>query len=159
MPAPPLFDVTSLDLSRVVLSKDEVLALNPQRHEFEQLDAIAHLDLERGLAVAFKRQREDEFWVRGHIPGRPLMPGVMMIETAAQTCSVLYGKKFAEREGRFFGFGGVDRVKFRGAVRPGQTLVMVALATLLKPRLARFDTQGFVDGGMVFEGEITGVSL
>ncbi len=159
MATPPLFDVSTLDLTRIALTKDEIRALNPQRYEFEQLDAVVHLDLEHGLAVSIKHQRPDEFWVRGHIPGRPLMPGVMMIEMAAQTCSILYGKKFGDRDGHFFGFGGVTGVKFRGAVRPGQTLVMVASTTLLKPRLARFNTQGFVEGALVFEGEITGVSL
>ncbi len=159
MPPAPILDVTSLDLAKIVVPKEEILAMNPQRHEFEQVDALVMLDLERMLAVGIKRQREDEFWVRGHIPGRPLMPGVLMIEMAAQVGSALYGKKHGGREGKFLGFGGVTDVKFRGAVLPGQTLVMVAESLVVKPRMGRFRAQGFVDGAMVFEGQLTAVVL
>ena len=159
MPAAPIIDVKSLDLTNIVVPKEEILALNPQRHEFEQVDALVWLDLERVLAVGIKHQREDEFWVRGHVPGRPLMPGVLMIETAAQVSSALYSKKHGPREGKFLGFGGVNEVKFRGAVLPGQTLVMVVQALAIKPRMGRFRAQGFVNGAMVFEGQLTAVVL
>ena len=159
MPAAPIIDVASLDLARIVVPKEEILALNPQRHEFEQVDALVMLDLERVLAVGIRHQREDEFWVRGHIPGRPLMPGVLMIETAAQVGSALYAKKYGPRAGKFLGFGGVSEVKFRGAVLPGQTLVMAVEALAIKPRMGRFQAQGFVGETMVFEGELTAVSI
>ena len=60
---------------------------------------------------------------------------------------------------KIFGFAGVNNVKFRGSVEPGADLVMVVKAKKLKARVAVFDAQGFVDGKMVFEGEVTGIVL
>lgn len=159
MPSPPILDPGLADLSTVVISKEEILSLNPQRYEFEQLDSILYLDLEANIAVACKQQKTDEFWVRGHIPGRPLMPGVLMIEMAAQLCSIFYHKKVGSKGTKFFGFGGVDTVKFRGSVRPGDVLVMMVKSQSLHSRIAVFDSQGFVNNKMVFEGVITGVII
>jgi 3-hydroxyacyl-[acyl-carrier-protein] dehydratase len=87
------------------------------------------------------------------------MPGVLMIEMAAQISSVVYHLKFETNGQKFFGFGGVNKVKFRGSVEPGDDLLMVVQATKLRSRMAVFETQGFVDGKMVFEGEVTGLIL
>lgn len=159
MASAPLLDPASIDLSSTAVTKEEILALNAQRDEFEQVDRLVSLDIDQGLAVGIKTQRPDEFWTRGHIPGRPIMPGVMMIEMAAQISSVIYHRKFETGGKVFFGFGGVNAVKFRGAVEPGDDLVMVVKAKALKSRMAIFDAQGFVNGKMVFEGEISGILL
>ncbi len=159
MASPPILDPTTLDLTQTAVGKEEILAVNAQRDEFEQVDRLVVLDLEQGLAVGIKTQRSDEFWTRGHIPGRPLMPGVLMIEMAAQISSVIYHLKFETGGKKFFGFGGVNEVKFRGTVEPGQDLVMVVRARALKSRMAIFEAQGFVDGKMVFEGEVSGIVI
>ena len=159
MASPQILDPTSIDLAQVAVTKEEILALNAQREEFEQVDRLISLDLEAGLAVGIKSQRPDEFWTRGHIPGRPIMPGVLMIEMAAQISSAIYHLKFQTGGKKFFGFGGVNLVKFRGTVDPGQDLIMVVRAKALKSRMAIFEAQGFVDGKMVFEGEVTGVVI
>ena len=103
---------------------------------------------------------ETDFWVRGHIPGRPLFPGVMMIETAAQLVSYLCLKDSdpATTSG-FLGFSAVDGVKFRGSVTHGQKLVITGRLEDIRPRRIRGYTQGFVDGKMVYEGMITGMWL
>lgn len=155
----PIHDPGSVDTACAVISKEEILSLNPQRYEFEQIDSVLHLDIDTGVAVACKQQKPGEFWVRGHIPGRPLMPGVLMIEMAAQLCSILYHKKVGSDGKKFFGFGGVDQVKFRGSIKPGDTLIMMARAKNLHSRIAVFDSQGFANGKMVFEGVITGVII
>lgn len=157
MASQPIVDPATISTDRVAITKEEILALNPQREEFEQIDRLISLDLEEGLAVGIKTQRPDEFWTRGHIPGRPIMPGVLMIEMAAQISSVIYHLKFETGGKKFFGFGGVNQVKFRGAVTPGDDLIMVVRAKTLRSRMAIFEAQGFVDGKMVFEGEVTGV--
>lgn len=159
MASAPILDLSTLDFSQTAVTKEEILALNAQRDEFEQVDRLVVLDVEQGLGVGIKSQRPDEFWTRGHIPGRPIMPGVMMIEMAAQISSVIYHRKFQTNGKVFFGFGGVNAVKFRGGVVPGDDLVMVVKAKALKSRMAIFDAQGFVDGKMVFEGEISGILL
>lgn len=157
MASQPILDPAQFDTEAVAVSKDEILKLNAQRDEFEQLDKLISIDLEAGLAVGIKTQRPDEFWTRGHIPGRPIMPGVLMIEMAAQISSVMYHLKFETGGDRFFGFGGVNQVKFRGAVEPGSDLIMVVSAKKLRTRIAVFEAQGFVDQKMVFEGEVTGI--
>ncbi|MEM9018043.1 MAG: 3-hydroxyacyl-ACP dehydratase FabZ family protein [Verrucomicrobiota bacterium] len=159
MASEPILDPTSLDPSSVAFSKEEVLGLNRQRDEFEQLDKLIHLDVEDGLAVGYKHQSPEEFWTRGHIPGRPLMPGVLMIEMAAQVSSLIFHLKFDPEGEKFFGFAGVDKVKFRGGVEPGDDLIMVVKATRLRSRMASFEAQGFVGEKFVFEGEVTGIVL
>ena len=159
MASEPFVDPTSLDLSNAAFSKEQVLGLNRQRYEFEQLDKLIELDVEKGFAIGLKRQSPEEFWVRGHIPGRPLMPGVLMIEMAAQVSSLIFHLKFDPEGEKFFGFAGVNNVKFRGGVEPGDDLVMVVKATKLRSRMASFDAQGFVGDKFVFEGEITGIVL
>jgi 3-hydroxyacyl-[acyl-carrier-protein] dehydratase len=157
MPPPLLFDLAGMDLTRVVMGPDEIRRYNPHRHEMEQLSAIVHLDRETGRIVALREIGADEFWVRGHIPGRPLFPGVLLIEAAAQMCSLYY--KWVTEDSRFLGFGGVDEVKFRGQVVPGDRLVLLGQAEEIRSRRARFRAQGVVKDALVFEGRITGVPL
>jgi 3-hydroxyacyl-[acyl-carrier-protein] dehydratase len=156
--APPLLvDLTAVDLDRVVLAIEDIRQLNPHRYEMEQLTAVVHLDAEKGQIVAVRDVRPDEFWVRGHIPGRPLLPGVLMIEAAAQMCSVYY--KHVQKDPRFLGFGGVDGVKFRGQVVPGDRLLLLGQALEIRNRRAVFDTQGVVGERLVFEARITGMPI
>jgi len=156
--APPLLvDLTKIDLGRVRMTPEEIRRYNPHRYEMEQLSGIIHLDTEAGQIVAFKDVREDEFWVRGHIPGRPLLPGVLMIEAAAQMCSLYY--KIVQKDDRFLGFGGVDGVKFRGQVAPGDRLILLGKAVEIRSRRAVFDTQGMVGERLVFEARITGMPI
>lgn len=123
----------------------------------EQLSAVHHLDPEAGVAVATRDIGHDEWWVRGHIPGRPVFPGVLLVEAAAQLATVLY--RHLVRDDRFFGFGGIDGVRFRGVVEPGQRLVLLAKLRERKSRRAVFDCQGLVDGRLVFEGIVTGMAV
>lgn len=159
MASEPIVDPSTINPEEEAVSKEQILSLNAQRDEFEQVDKLISIDLEEGLAVGIKTQTPDEFWTRGHIPGRPIMPGVLMIEMAAQISSVIYHLKFETNGEKFFGFGGVNAVKFRGSVEPGGDLIMVVKAKKLRSRMAIFESQGFVDGKMVFEGEVTGIVI
>jgi 3-hydroxyacyl-[acyl-carrier-protein] dehydratase len=156
--APPLVvDLSKIDLGRVVMSIDEIRQYIPHRYEMEQLTGVIHLDVAAGQIVAFKDVRPDEFWVRGHIPGRPVLPGVLMIEAAAQMSSLYYKK--VQQDPRFLGFGGVDGVKFRGQVVPGDRLLLLGQAVEIRSRRAVFDTQGVVGDRLVFEARITGMPI
>ena len=159
MASQPLLNLATVDFEKVAVSKEEILELNAQREEFEQVDRLISLDLEEDIAVGIKKQTPEEFWTRGHIPGRPIMPGVLMIEMAAQISSVMYHLKFNTGGEKFFGFGGVNKVKFRGSVEPGCDFIMIVKAKTLRSRIAVFEAQGFVDGKMVFEGEVTGIVI
>jgi 3-hydroxyacyl-[acyl-carrier-protein] dehydratase len=157
MPPKPLVDFDKIDLDQVVETKEGIREYNPQRYEFEQLDGIIHYDPDEQCVVGYKDVTEDEFWVRGHIPERPLMPGVLMCEAAAQLCSY-YFKRTIEID-RFVGFGGLDEVKFRSPVGPGCRLILVAKVKKIGRRRCVLDCQGFVEDRMVFQGVVTGVAM
>jgi 3-hydroxyacyl-[acyl-carrier-protein] dehydratase len=155
MPPRPLFDLSRIDPKRVAIDRAGVYQVNPHRYEFQQLDGIYFLDRKAAELAGFRDVRDDEFWVRGHIPGRPIFPGVLMIETAAQLVSY-YAMTAMPGQG-FLGFAGVDDVKFRGSVTPGQRIVMIGQMVEIRKRRCRGATQAFVDGEMVYEGLISGM--
>jgi 3-hydroxyacyl-[acyl-carrier-protein] dehydratase len=157
MPPQLLVDPTTYNLDQVAMSLEEVRKYNPQRFEMEQLSGVLKFDPEAGEIVCFKEITEGEFWVRGHIPGRPLMPGVIMIEAAAQMCSLYFG--LVSTQDKFIGFGGVDGVKFRGQVVPGDTLILQGKPVEIRPRRAIFDTIGVVGDRLVFQAQITGMPI
>ncbi len=158
-PMPPqlLVDANSYSLDKVVMSLEEIRKYNLQRFEMEQLSGVLKFNPEAGEIVCFKEISQDEFWIRGHIPGRPLMPGVIMIEAAAQMCSLYFG--LVSSMDKFIGFGGVDSVKFRGQVVPGDTLVLQGKSLEIRPRRAIFDTIGLVNDKLVFQAQITGMPI
>jgi len=154
-----LFPLDSFDPSATVASLADIRQANPQRFEMEQLSRICHVDVEAGQVAGVLEIPAEPFWSRGHIPGRPLMPGVLMIEAAAQLCSYLVRQIYdpALFGERFFGFGGLDGVKFRGVVLPDQDLLLLGHKAELRPRRAVFDTQGWIGGKMAFQATITGL--
>ncbi len=158
MPPVLLIDPTAIDTSRVLADREEIAKHNPQRFEMVQLTAIVSVDVEKSLTVGFKDVKADEFWVRGHMPGYPLLPGVLMCEAAAQLCSFFCGYIRLLKSG-FVGFGGMEDVRFRGQVRPGDRLVLVAKASRIHRRQPMFDCQGFVGPNLVFHGKIIGVNI
>ena len=84
MPPAPLVDPATIDTSRVLVDQGRDPPLQqPQRFEMEQLTAIIHIDVENKLIVGYKDIEAGEFWVRGHMPDYPLLPGVLMCEAAA----------------------------------------------------------------------------
>jgi len=159
MPPRALIPLEIIDVDRVVADIEAIRKTNPQRYEMEQLSRIVHHDSETGAVAGVLDVSEEPFWARGHIPGRPLMPGVIMIEAAAQLCSWAVRQVYdtSEYSDRFFGFGGIDDVKFRGTVFPGQQMIILGAKNEVRPRRAVFDTQGWVEGRMVFQAKITGM--
>jgi 3-hydroxyacyl-[acyl-carrier-protein] dehydratase len=141
-----------------VADKEVIRRVNPQRFEMEQLDAIVLIDPAQHLVAGYKDVRPNEFWVRGHMPDYPLMPGVLMCEAAAQLCSY-YITTQGLAPGDFVGFGGLEDVRFRSPVKPGDRLVLIGKGIKLDPRKTVFNVQGFVGETMVFHAEVLGVPL
>jgi 3-hydroxyacyl-[acyl-carrier-protein] dehydratase len=157
MPPAALVDPATIDTSRILVDQEGIRRSNPQRFEMEQLNAIVALDFKQHLIIGFKDVR-DEFWVRGHMPDYPLMPGVLICESAAQLVSYYCHTAKLVEDG-FLGFGGIEDVRFRGQVRPGDRLVMVGKGMRINRRQTVFETQGFVETNMVYHGRIIGVPL
>ncbi len=158
MPPELLIDPSHLDLNRLLADREEIERFNPQRFEMEQLTAIVHMDTSQHLIVGYKDVTADEFWVRGHMPDYPIVPGVLMCEAAAQLCSY-YSMANGMLQGDFLGFGGMDNVRFRGPVRIGDRLVLIAKGVRIRRRQCVFNVQGFVGSTMVFHADIIGVAL
>ena len=162
MPPPLLFDLSQIDLeAEPVFGKEAIAKINPQRFEMQQLDGILWYDKEESLILGYKDITEDEFWVRGHIPGRPLMPGVIMVEAAAQLASFFLKQVYQEKG--FIGFAGIDAAKFRSLVEPGQRLYLLGHITKYKQRKrathVTTSIQGIVDDTMVFEAAVSGMRI
>lgn len=157
MPPPLLFDLDRIDLDRVLVTREEIYSKLPQAFEFAQLDGVTYFDAERGVGVAFRDVKPDEWWVRGHVPGRPIFPGVLMLESAAQVAA-FFTKYVLGYEG-FVAFGGVDKCKFREAVIPPARIYLLCKRTEERPRRIICQTQGIVDGAIVFEAVITGLPM
>ena len=157
MPPSLLLDINKIDLDNIIYNVRQIEEINPHRYEMRLLDGIIHLDVDAGTAVGFKEVTENEFWVRGHIPSRPLMPGVLMIEAAAQLASFAAQKTIAIE--RFIGFGGINDVKFRGQVIPPCRLYILGKFLERRPRRFKMATQGLVEDQLVFHATVIGMPI
>jgi 3-hydroxyacyl-[acyl-carrier-protein] dehydratase len=159
MPAPPMYDYTKFNFDKPVFTIEDIRRVNPQRDEMEQLTAIVYVDHEKNGVVGYRDVTPQEFWTQGHMPGYPIMPGVILCECAAQVAS-FYARKFNILAGDFLGFGGMDDVRFRSPVIPPCRLILMAQLTDQRPgRRAEFAFQGFVKDKMVFNGTMIGVPI
>jgi 3-hydroxyacyl-[acyl-carrier-protein] dehydratase len=157
MPPQYIFDISALDLTKVLFDQEAIRQENPQRGAMEMLDAIVYIDPEHDRLIGYKDIRENEFWVDGHIPGRPLFPGVLMIEAAAQLAS-FYTRKFLKWEG-FIGFGGVEDCRFRAAITPPSRFYILGKQIWHRHGRVCCKEQGIVNGNIVFETTIIGVRM
>lgn len=158
MASPLIFDLSAFDLDAVALHREDIYARMPQRYEFEQLDGIIHVDHARGEAVAFRNVDRDEWWCRGHIPGSPLLPGVLMLESAAHLAAYMECYSNPEFKG-FVGYGGVDACKFRKMVKPPCRLWLLCRRVEARSRRIICYVQGIVDDVLVFETTVTGLVM
>lgn len=154
-----ILDPSSLDFSNIIADQEEIRKYNPQRFEMEQLTAIIYEDLENHVCAGYKDITFDEFWVRGHMPNMPLMPGVVMLEAAAQMCSY-FSQKYDLLGAAMVGFGGLEDVRFRDPVIPGDRLVLMCEMTRLRRgRIVVTKFQGFVRNSLAVEGILKGIPI
>ena len=154
-----LIDLSLFDVDQPIADIEEIRKYNPQRHEMEQLTAVLYEDLEHHCCAAVKDLTDSEFWVRGHMPGMPLMPGVVMLEAVAQLSSY-FTQKHDLLGSEMVGFGGLDSVRVRGVVSPGDRLIL--LVKMVKTRRGRMivaDFQGIVGDTVVLEGTLRGIPI
>lgn len=153
-----LVDPSLYDLEKPIANLEEIRRRNPQRFEMEQLTAVVYADMESKSAVGYKDVTENEFWVRGHMPNHPLMPGVVMCETAAQLTS--FAAHWLDlMPGNLLGLAGIEGVKFRGSVRPGDRFVVQAKMVHWRKVLVSAEFLGLVGDTIICEGIVKGVPL
>jgi 3-hydroxyacyl-[acyl-carrier-protein] dehydratase len=157
MPPRFLFDISMVDLNHIEFGPEEIRKYNPHRDNMEHLDAVVWVDTENHKILGYKDLRDDEFWVSGHIPGRPLLPGVLMIEAGAQA-ACFYIKKYLKWEG-FVGFAGVNECRFRAQVLPGQRLYLLAEKVWERHHRICCNLQGIVNGNVAFEAQMVGMQF
>ncbi len=157
MPPSLLFDMSQIDLSKIEFDKKDVMEVNPQAHEMSQLDGIIWSDLDKLLCLGYKDVTQNEFWIRGHIPGRPIMPGVIMVEAAAQLSS-FFMKRIYGLSG-FIGFSGIGKTRFRDTVVPGDRLYLLNHIYKVRSRQFCASIQGVVENKIVFDTTISGMRI
>jgi 3-hydroxyacyl-[acyl-carrier-protein] dehydratase len=138
---------------KTTFTVQEIQALLPHRYPFALVDRI--IDYVPGKkAVGIKNVTINEQFFTGHIPARPIMPGVLIIESMAQVGGVIL-TLLPEMKGKFFAFAGIDKVRFRLPVVPGDQLVItVELLTFKRNRIAKMKGQSVVDKQVVVQAEM-----
>ena len=138
---------------QVRLGRREIEAILPHREPFLLLDEVT--ELEPGVrAVARKRVREDEWYLAGHFPGRPIMPGVLMVEAMAQTGAVAVLADEANR-GKLALFAGIDDVRFKRIVEPGDELELTCELERMRGPIGRGKATATVEGELAVRGTLT----
>jgi 3-hydroxyacyl-[acyl-carrier-protein] dehydratase len=135
------------------LGRREIEEILPHRDPFLLLDEV--VELEPGeRVVARKRVREDEWYLGGHFPGRPIMPGVLIVEAMAQTGAVAVLADEANR-GKLALFAGIDDVRFKRIVEPGDELELTCELERVRGPIGRGKATATVDGELAARGTLT----
>jgi 3-hydroxyacyl-[acyl-carrier-protein] dehydratase len=156
MPRAFIIDPDAFDLTATAYTQAQIYERLPQSKEFKLLDRIVHLDHPKGEAIAHLNITHDDWWCEAHIPGRPLLPGVLMLEAAAQLAAFMEKYCLPDFDG-FVGYGGVDDCKFRLTVAPPADLWILCKRYDARSRRIICDTQGIVNGQLAFEAQVTGL--
>ena len=135
------------------LDRAGIEAILPHREPFLLIDEV--LELVPGeRAVALKRVREDEWYLRGHFPGRPVMPGVLIVEAMAQTGAVAVLSE-EENRGRIALFAGIDDTRFKRIVEPGDELQRECTLEQVRGPIGKGKARATVDGQLAARGTLT----
>ncbi len=164
MPTQPLLDLSTLDLSRTVYQREDMQRILKQRGRFSVVDGVLHLDPPRSdFVVGYVDVSAEDWWATDHIPGRPIFPGVLMVEASAQLGSFDFFRRHPEMELAFIAFTGIDNTRFRATVEPPCRLFLVGRVNRFRVNASKviftYQFQGLVDGKVVFETEVTGMQL
>lgn len=139
--------------AQIVFTIEQIQELLPHRYPFALVDRIIEY-VPGEKAVGIKNVTINEQFFQGHLPKRPIMPGVLLVEAMAQVGGVVL-TQLEGMKGTFFAFAGIDKVRFRRPVVPGDQLIMtVELLSLKLNRIAKMQGSGLVDGQLVVEGEM-----
>jgi 3-hydroxyacyl-[acyl-carrier-protein] dehydratase len=134
------------------LDRAAIEAILPHREPFLLLDEVTELE-PGSRVVARKHVREDEWYLPGHFPGNPIMPGVLMVEAMAQ-CGAVAVLSEEENRGKLALFAGIDDVRFKRLVRPGDELELVCELERVRGPVGRGKARATVDGELAVRGTL-----
>ena len=137
----------SMDIQRI-------LRLLPHRYPFLLVDRVVEC-VPGSHIKAYKNVTFNEPFFQGHFPDAPIMPGVLILEALAQTGGLLAAAGMGDLDDKLFLFTGLDAVKFRRQVVPGDRLDLECSNLRLKLRLCKMEARAFVDGKLAAEAQIT----
>jgi 3-hydroxyacyl-[acyl-carrier-protein] dehydratase len=135
------------------LGRAAIEEILPHRDPFLLIDEVTVLE-PGARVVARKRVREDEWYLAGHFPGRPIMPGVLIVEAMAQTGAVAVLADEANR-GKLALFAGIDDVRFKRIVEPGDELELTCELERVRGPIGRGKATATVDGELAARGTLT----
>lgn len=136
-----------------MLTQENIKEIIPQRAPFLFIDEVESYTPGVG-AIAYKDVREDEWYFKGHFPGNPIMPGVLITESLAQTGAVAI-LSLPENKGKNALFGGINKMKFKKMVVPGDRLKMEVKIINQKGPVGVGEAIASVNGEIVAKGELT----
>lgn len=152
-----LFDVSEIDISERCRSRKELEQWNPHRGVMALLDSLIWETPDHAQGLAVKHVREDEFWVSGHFPGKPMMPGVLQLEAGAQLACYMYIVR--KEDPALAAFLRIENAAFRTMVKPGDDLYLLGKEVKSGSRKFVSDIQGLVNGQIAFDARITGMVM
>jgi len=135
-----------------MLDRAAIEAIIPHRHPFLLVDRVVELT-EGVSAVGELDVTEDAFWVPGHFPDYAVMPGVLIVEALAQ-CGAVAMLSLEENKGRLAFFAGIDKVRFKRQVVPGDTLRLECAITKTRGPIGWGEAKATIDGELVCSGEL-----
>lgn len=136
-----------------MLNKEQIKQIIPQREPFLMIDEVEEC-IPGESSTAYKYVKEEEWYFKGHFPGNPIMPGVLIAESLAQTGAVsILGME--ENKGKNALFGGIDKMKFKKQVVPGDTLKLEVKIIKRKGPIGIGEGIATVDGKLAAKGEFT----
>ncbi len=135
------------------LGRAEIEAIIPHREPFLLLDEVTVLE-PGSRVVARKHVRAEEWYLAGHFPGNPIMPGVLMVEALAQTGAVAVLSEESNR-GKLVLFAGIDDVRFKRIVRPGETLELECRLERVRGPVGKGAAKATVAGELAVRGTLT----
>ena len=136
-----------------MLKKEDIEKIIPQRDPFLMIDEIEEF-VPGEMAIAYKNVNENEWYFKGHFPGNPIMPGVLIAESLAQTGAVAI-LSLEENKGKNALFGGIDKLRFKKMVVPGDKLKLEVKIIKKKGPIGIGEGIATVDGKLAAKGEFT----
>lgn len=143
---------TNEDLKENSMNINEIMKIIPHRYPFLLVDRITEY-VSGKYVKGYKNVTFNEPFFTGHFPEKPIMPGVLMVEALAQVSAGIV-MKMPEYQGKFIVFAGIDNVRFKRIVIPGDRLDLYSEVLKLRGSLVKLKVQASVDGQIAVEGEL-----